>query len=86
METARQLVAFWDMQPEELAGPVPARPAAPVAATVKYEHPVTGDVWDGEGEHPEWLRRALLTEGYRTVELKPGSEEFLALRQRAQSA
>jgi len=74
LATARQLVDFWDIRRHELGGPNP-QPAAP-APTVKYEHPVTGDTWDGHGEHPEWLRHALLQEGFRVIELTPGTDEF----------
>lgn len=35
-----------------------------------YQHPRTGDHWDGQGEQPEWLRNALLREGYRPAELR----------------
>jgi DNA-binding protein H-NS len=38
---------------------------------VKYRHPVTGDTWNGLGSHPQWLRDALLKEGYTVEQLKP---------------
>ena len=70
----RQLMEFWNIAPEELANPqrvpIVARNSLP-PDFVKYRHPVTGETWNGEGEHPEWLRKALLKEGYRVVELKP---------------
>ncbi len=56
------LMSFWGITPEELAGaPIaPIAPPAPAAALApKYRHPVSGDTWDGQGEHPDWLRRAL---------------------------
>jgi DNA-binding protein H-NS len=80
----RQLMEFWNIAPEELghALSVPAAPrhAAP-PGYVKYRHPVTGETWDGEGEHPEWLRKALLKDGYRVAELKPEYQQEQALLQ-----
>lgn len=75
MHVARQLVEFWRIQPSELATAQPAsrRSAQPA---IKYQHPVTGESWDGEGAQPEWLRRALGTEGYRVAELQPGTDDF----------
>lgn len=74
MHQIRQLMEFWNISPEEL-GAVASVPVAPRKTPppgyVKYRHPVTGETWDGDGEHPEWLRKALLKEGYRVVELKP---------------
>ena len=35
-----------------------------------YRHPVTGETWNGQGGQPDWLRRALLGEGYRPKELR----------------
>jgi hypothetical protein len=31
---------------------------------------VSGETWDGQGEHPQWLRDALLKEGYTVDALK----------------
>lgn len=44
-------------------------------ATPKYLHPRTGQAWDGEGSQPDWLKRALTTEGYRVAELRPQALE-----------
>lgn len=67
---ARQLVEFWRIESSELATiPRVSRRAAQPA--IKYRHPVTGESWDGAGAQPEWLRRALGTEGYRVAELQP---------------
>lgn len=69
-----QLMEFWKISLDELTGPMPAtwRPRDAVSPNhVKYRHPLTGETWDGQGEHPEWLRKALLKEGYRVEELKP---------------
>jgi DNA-binding protein H-NS len=61
---------FWGITANQLrhhkvkpAGPPP--PASP-----KYRHPVTGDTWDGHGLQPEWLRQALLKEGYTVEQLR----------------
>lgn len=70
----RKLMDFWSIQPHELRG----RPAAVQRATapveVRYRHPVSGQCWDGRGSQPEWLRMALLREGYTVEELRPGPE------------
>jgi DNA-binding protein H-NS len=31
---------------------------------------VTDETWDGQGEHPPWLRDALLRQGYTVDELR----------------
>ena len=80
LRQARRLVEFYRITAEELSDtPSPAestvqpeeaaqsctQPARPV----KYRHPVTGDTWDGVGPHPDWMRQALLKDGYRVAEL-----------------
>jgi len=68
------LMEFWGITVEDLLAPTPepATPPAPAGPLpVKYRHPVTGETWDGQGPHPDWLRRALLQEGMRVDELKP---------------
>ncbi|MEY2891677.1 MAG: hypothetical protein RJA98_1585 [Pseudomonadota bacterium] len=72
----QSLIDFWGITPEELAAePEPsAAPPVPKVQAVRYRHPKTGDTWDGQGPHPEWLRHALLKEGYRVDELKPVNE------------
>lgn len=75
--TIQRLMAFWQIQPSELASPpepvpepcAPATPAAP-----KYRHPVSGETWDGQGSQPQWLREALLKEGYLVEELRLSGE------------
>jgi DNA-binding protein H-NS len=62
---ARRLVDFWRITPEELDGPPPAR-----QSPYRYTHPKTGQTWDGLGRQPDWLRRCLLTEGYRLDEVR----------------
>lgn len=68
------LMEYWGITEADLnaAEPAPAPAAIPAPTPIKYRHPVTGDTWDGQGPHPEWLRRALLQEGLRVDELKPG--------------
>jgi DNA-binding protein H-NS len=80
LRQARRLVEFYCITPEELTderdmcnSPESARGASEssVALTraVKYRHPVTGETWDGVGPHPDWMRQALLKDGYRVAEL-----------------
>lgn len=68
------LMEYWGITVADLVADAPA--SAPAASQsllpIKYRHPVTGDTWDGQGPHPEWLRHALLQEGLRVDELKPG--------------
>jgi DNA-binding protein H-NS len=68
----RTLMEYWSITPEELEQPLddtpaPALPAAPV---IKYRHPHSGETWDGLGAHPQWLRDALLKEGFTVEQLK----------------
>lgn len=58
-------------------GPTGSQPGlgAPIGASAhalppKYRHPVTGETWDGQGAHPDWMRQALLKDGYRVAELR----------------
>lgn len=72
LRTVRKLVEFWNITPQELRAPMPPAPApAPVGGLpIRYRHPVSGQTWDGQGEHPGWLREALLKQGYTVDELK----------------
>jgi DNA-binding protein H-NS len=72
LRTVRKLVEFWNISPQELRGPLPpaAPPPAPGPSAIRYRHPVSGETWDGQGEHPAWLREALLKQGYTVDELK----------------
>jgi DNA-binding protein H-NS len=71
LRTVRKLVEFWQISLQELRGPMPPAPPPPaVGVAIRYRHPVSGDVWDGQGEHPQWLRDALLKEGYTVDELR----------------
>jgi DNA-binding protein H-NS len=68
------LMEFWGITVDDLLAPTPEPaepPPPPGPLPVKYRHPVTGDTWDGQGAHPDWLRRALLKEGLRVDELRP---------------
>jgi DNA-binding protein H-NS len=70
------LIEYWRITADEIEAAATSAPAtahAP-AAGVKYEHPVTHETWDGAGPQPEWLRRALLQEGYLVRELQPAAQ------------
>ena len=69
----RTLMEFWGITAHELQRhrAVPTRPApAPAPASPKYRHPTTGDTWNGQGPQPDWLRHALLKEGYTVEQLR----------------
>ncbi len=71
----RRLMDFWKIELEELEGvELPDMPAAPVvrrqAPVVRYRHPVSGETWDGSGSQPDWLKQALIREGYTVDELR----------------
>ena len=71
LRTVRKLVEFWNISPQELRGPLLSAPPPPQGALpIRYRHPVSGETWDGQGEHPAWLRDALLKQGYTVDELK----------------
>jgi DNA-binding protein H-NS len=69
------LMEYWGITVDDLVADKPVAPAPSPSGPlpVKYRHPVTGDTWDGQGPHPDWLRRALLQEGLRVDELKPAT-------------
>lgn len=69
----RRLMDFWHIRLDELAGPLPqvarSAPAVPTPRT-HYRHPVHGATWNGVGYQPEWLKEALLKEGYTVDQLR----------------
>ncbi|MGM9489821.1 H-NS histone family protein [Ideonella sp. YS5] len=70
------LMEFWGITVDDLTAPtpepeIPSPPLGPLP--VKYRHPVSGETWDGQGAHPDWLRHALLKEGLRVDELRPAA-------------
>lgn len=69
LRNIRRLMAFWQIEPHELHG-VPAPRPKPAPTGPRYRHPVTHEAWDGEGPQPDWLRQALLREGYTVEELR----------------
>jgi len=83
MRQARWLIEFYRITPEELVPAVRApepeamneAAGAPEARPVKYRHPVSGETWDGDGPHPQWMRQALLHDGYRVEELRVTDSE-----------
>jgi DNA-binding protein H-NS len=67
----RTLMEYWSITPEDLENFDGTAPQVAVAApSVKYRHPRSGQTWDGCGPHPQWLRDALLREGYTVDELR----------------
>ncbi len=73
LRSVRKLIDFWQIEAEELAGvPAPEPRSEPVqpAPLHRYRHPITGQVWDGRGGQPAWLREALTREGYTVEELR----------------
>jgi DNA-binding protein H-NS len=71
------LMEYWGITVDDLVAPTPESvtpPPPPGPLPVKYRHPVSGETWDGQGPHPDWLRRALLKEGLRVDELRPAAE------------
>lgn len=70
----RRLMDFWQISLHELRGkPTVVLPVKAVPV-VRYRHPVSGLTWDGEGAQPDWLRVALLREGYTVDELRRAAE------------
>lgn len=65
----RTLMEFWGITAHELRHHQ-AVPTRPPLETPKYRHPTTGDTWNGQGPQPDWLRRALLKEGYTVEQLR----------------
>lgn len=75
----RKLMDFWRIAPSELRGrPVPV---VHEPAEIRYRHPVTLEVWDGQGAQPQWLRHALLKEGYTVEELRPAGQSTSSAEQ-----
>ena len=69
-----QLMEFWGITRNELERSLQRHPL-PVhkhtVSPVKYRHPVTHLTWNGNGAQPDWLRHALLQEGYTVAQLRP---------------
>lgn len=74
LRSIRKLVDFWQITPEELYTDEPCSPVRPIEPPLptgpKYKHPITGDIWDGQGSQPPWIREALTKEGYTVEELR----------------
>jgi DNA-binding protein H-NS len=71
----RQMVEFWRITPEELDSPLEEVEKPVANLPPKYRHPVTGETWDGQGPHPDWLRKALLNDGYTVSELRVSEQK-----------
>ena len=74
LRSIRQLVDFWQISAHELGltdfTPRRAKPQPPVHHAPKYRHPVTGQLWNGVGLQPDWIKEALIREGYTVDELR----------------
>ena len=73
VRSIRQLVDFWQITAEELRTDAPVVRQEPVQAVPsgpKYRHPHTGETWDGVGMQPQWLKDALIREGFLVGELR----------------
>lgn len=79
VRSIRQLVDFWQISANELASDAAPVQHAPEPETLskgpKYRHPITGETWDGVGMQPQWLKDALIREGYLVEELRIASSE-----------
>jgi DNA-binding protein H-NS len=64
------LMEYWRISADEIEFGSTGT-SAPRKPKIKYQHPKTGETWDGQGAHPDWLRHALLKEGYMVSELAP---------------
>lgn len=75
LRSIKKLLQFWQISPDELGleesetivrkVEPPPPPAGP-----KYQHPHTGETWDGQGSQPAWIREALTKEGFTVEELR----------------
>ena len=73
LRSIRQLVDFWQISPQELASDsavVPSVEHIEPPSAPKYRHPKSGETWDGVGSQPQWLKDALIREGYLVEELR----------------
>ena len=89
LERIRALMAMWHISVADLrqAQREPAgAPTAEATRPPKYVHPKTGESWDGTGTHPDWLRRALLKEGYTVAELAQAARDGAPVAASAASA
>jgi DNA-binding protein H-NS len=69
----RTLMEFWGITVTQLRHFKAKPPVQAPAASPKYRHPTTGATWDGQGPQPEWLRNALLKEGFTVEHLRQAS-------------
>lgn len=69
LNAARTLVEFWGITPEQIERAPAPRNDEPARAP-RYRHPVHGHCWDGIGSQPQWLKDALIREGYTVEELR----------------
>ena len=67
----RWLVVAAELWADLVRGPAaPAAPPADTPSAPRYRHPLHGLSWDGRGRQPQWLRDAVLQEGFLLTELR----------------
>lgn len=63
------------VEPAQAQAHVEREPGSPMRpwhkGWVKYRHPNTGETWDGNGQKPGWLQKALLIDGMSLRDLVP---------------
>ena len=73
LRRVEQLMEFWGITRHELEQSLRKHPLpvhVPTVIPIKYRHPVTNLTWNGDGTQPDWLRHALLQEGYTVAQLR----------------
>lgn len=73
IRTIRKLMEFWSISTRELRSEVigvAEQHTTTKKLSVRYRHPVSGEEWDGVGRQPDWLRHALIKEGYTVEEIR----------------
>jgi len=82
----RKLMDFWRITPAELRGRPVELVRSREPAEIRYRHPVTAEVWDGQGTQPQWLRDALIKEGYTVDELRRTVSQAVSAETSAESS
>jgi DNA-binding protein H-NS len=77
IRTIRKLMDFWSISPRELGrgSSHPTYSASIPKNSIRYRHPVSGEEWNGIGRQPDWLRNALLKEGFTVEEIRVDQQQ-----------